>query len=125
MARKQTPTLTEAELRIMKTVWTLGSASVNDVLAALPNGKRLAYNTILTTMRILERKGYLGHDKAGRAHVYHPLVSRTQARGGAVRHMVKSFFDDSPEQLVLSVLQNENLSPEEITRLKKMIDERK
>ena len=125
MARTPTPTLTEAELRIMKVVWKQGSATVNDVVAALPSGKRLAYNTILTTMRILEQKGCLKREKVGRSHTYRPLVSRGQARRKAVRHMVKSFFDDSPEQLVLSVLENEKLTPEEVARLKKMITREK
>jgi predicted transcriptional regulator len=121
MARHKTPTLTEAELRLMKIVWDHDQATVNDVVAALPAGNTLAYNTILTTMRILEQKGYLRREKVGRSHVYRPLVSRRQARTKAVRHMVSSFFDGSPEQLMLSVLENEQLTPQEITRLKKMI----
>ncbi len=123
MARHKTPTLTEAELRLMKVVWEHDQASVNDVLAALATGKPLAYNTILTTMRILEQKGYLVREKVGRAHIYRPLVSRHQARTKAMRQMVSSFFDGSPEQLMLSVLENERLTPEEIARLKKMIGE--
>ena len=121
MARHKTPTLTAAELRLMKIVWEHDQATVNDVMAALSTGKSLAYNTILTTMRILEQKGYLRREKVGRAHIYRPLVSRRQARTKAVRQMVSSFFDGSPEQLMLSILENERLTPEEITRLKKMI----
>jgi predicted transcriptional regulator len=124
MARQKTPTLTEAELRIMKSVWSLEEASVHDVHQAMPTGKRLAYNTILTIMRILEQKGYLLREKEGRAHVYRPAVSQAQARRSAVRHMVQSFFEDSPEQLVLSVLEDEDLTAEEIARLKKMIGRR-
>jgi predicted transcriptional regulator len=108
----------------MKAVWRLKEASVSSVVETLPKDKPLAYNTILTTMRILEAKGYLRREKTGRAHTYLPIVSRTQARGTAVRQLVQSFFDDSPEQLVLSVLDAENLSPEEIARLKKMISEK-
>jgi predicted transcriptional regulator len=108
----------------MKAVWRLKSASVHDVLQSLPKSKRPAYNTILTIMRILEQKGYLRREKAGRAHVYRSLVSRGQARTRAVQHMVHSFFEDSPEQLVLSVLESEKLSPAEIARLKEMIDRR-
>ena len=125
MARSKTPTLTEAELRIMKIVWELERASVNDVAATLPAGKPLAYNTILTTMRILEHKGYLRREKVGRAHVYRPVVSRRQARTKAMRQMVSSFFDGSPEQLMLSIIENERLTPEEIARLKKMISKGK
>jgi predicted transcriptional regulator len=75
-------------------------------------------------MRILENKGYLRREKTGRAHIYSPIVTRTQARGTAVRQLVSSFFDDSPEQLVLSVLDSEKLNPREIARLKKMISEK-
>ena len=123
MARKKTPTLTEAELRLMAAVWELGEATVNDVMAALPKGNRLAYNTVLTTMRILEQKGYLRRVKVGRAHVYRPVVSCNQARRQVVRHMVRSFFNGSPELLLLNILENENLSPEELGRLKQMIEE--
>ena len=122
MARKKTPTLTVAELRLMSVVWQKGEATVNDVMAALPQDNPLAYNTILTTMRILERKGYLHRTKEGHAHVYKPLVSRDQAQRQVVRHMVKSFFNDSPELLLLNVLENEKLSPEELARLKRMIE---
>jgi len=124
MPRPKTPTLTEAELRVMKVIWKAGTASVGDVHTAMPPGNRLAYNTILTTMRILEHKGYLDRVKTGRAHVYRPLVTPGQARRKAVRHLLKSLFDDSPEQLVLAVLQDEPLSPEEIARLKQLMDKR-
>jgi predicted transcriptional regulator len=123
MPRKQNPTLNESELRMMEVVWELGQATVSDVVAGLPDDYRPAYNTVLTTMRILEHKGYLQHEKDGRAHVYRPLVSRNQARKQVVRHMVRSFFDDSPELLLLSVLENEHVSPEELERLKRMTDD--
>lgn len=125
MARKRTPTLTEAELRLMAVVWEAGEATVNDVVDALPSHNRPAYNSVLTTMRILEQKGYLCRSKEGRAHVYRPSVSRTQARSQVVRHMVRSFFNDSPELLLLSVLKDEKLGPEELARLKQMMENNK
>ena len=121
MARKPTPTLTEAELRVMEVVWKLGSASVNEVLDNMKSSEMPAYNTILTIMRILEDKGYLGHTKHGRAHIYKPLVDRTHARNKAVRHLVSRFFENSPELLVLNLINDEKLSPQDIKRLKKMI----
>lgn len=123
MARKKTPTLTEAELRLMQIIWDLGEATVNDVIAALPKSRAPAYNTVLTILRILEQKGYLRRTKAGRAHVYRPVVTREQARKKALRHMLKSLFDDSPEALVISILKNEKLSAREFEGLKKMIEE--
>ena len=122
MARKKTPTLTEAELRVMHVVWELGQATVNDVVAASQETRDLAYNTILTTMRILEKKGYLTHTKDGRAHVYRPLVDRKQAQTKAVKHMLKSLFDNSPELLLVNLLKNESLSADELDRLKAMIE---
>jgi predicted transcriptional regulator len=124
MARKQTPTLTEAELRIMKVVWQSGEASVNDVLTALPDESKLAYNTVLTTMRILERKGYLKHAKQGRAYLYKPLVNRAGARSKAVQHMIHSFFDNSPEALMVSIMEDEKITAEELQRLRDMIGEK-
>ncbi len=122
MARKQSPTLTESELKIMKIVWDSAEASVGDVLTAWVDDPIPAYNTVLTTMRILERKGYLKHVKRGRAFVYQPLVNRTSARKHAVSHMVKSFFDGSPELLVLSLIGENKLTPEDISRLEELLE---
>jgi predicted transcriptional regulator len=124
MARKKTPTLTEAELRIMRVIWDLEEASVNDVLAKLPASEQPAYNTVLTTMRILEQKGYLEHIKRGRAYYYRPLVDRQLVRRKALRHMLTNFFDGSPRELMLSVLDDEKLSAEDLERLKQMIDDK-
>jgi len=124
MARKSTPTLTEAELRVMRAVWELGKASVNDVLSAMPLQARPAYNTVLTIMRILERKGYLEHIKRGRAYVYRPVINQKGARRKAMRHIISSFFEDSPRLLMLSLMEDEKITPQELEQLKKMIDER-
>jgi predicted transcriptional regulator len=120
MARKQSPTLTEAELPIMDILWHKGSAVVTDVVGALANSA-VAYNTVLTTLRILERKGYVRHTKEGRAFVYHPVVERGEASRKAVRNLVKRFFQDSPELLILNVLEDEQLDEGELARLKRMI----
>ena len=120
MARKQSPTLTEAELPIMDILWQKGSAVVTDVVAGLANSA-VAYNTVLTTLRILERKGYVRHTKEGRAFVYHPVVERGEASRKAVRNLVKRFFQDSPELLILNVLEDEQLAESELDRLKRLI----
>jgi len=120
MARKQSSTLTEAELPIMDVLWQKGSAVVTDVVAGLANSA-VAYNTVLTTLRILERKGYVRHTKEGRAFVYHPVVERGEASRKAVRNLVKRFFQDSPELLILNVLEDEQLAESELDRLKRLI----
>ena len=121
MARKQTPTLTEAELKIMRVLWEHKDSTVNDVMDKLPEENSLAYNTVLTTLRILEQKGYLKHSKQGRAHLFTPLVTKNQARQTAVKQMVSSFFNDSPELLLLSLVENDNISQDDIDKLKRMI----
>jgi predicted transcriptional regulator len=122
VARKKSPTLTEAELRLMEVVWERGEATVADVVAALEQREGLAYSTVLTTMRILEQKGYLAHRQEGRAFVYRALVDRSQARRSAVRHLLASFFDGSPEQLVLNVIDEEKLDMAELERLSRLVE---
>lgn len=121
MPRPKSPTLTEAELRLMQILWERGSGTVGEVAAALPRRTGLAYNTVLTTLRILEAKGFVRRKKSGRAHVYSPVVDRTAARRSALRHVVSRFFDGSPELLVLNLLDDEKVDPEELERLKAAI----
>ncbi len=70
MPPKKSNTLTEAELRLMKILWRQGESAVTDLVAAMPEGEPLAYNSVLTTIRILEQKGYVEHRQEGRAFVY-------------------------------------------------------
>ena len=122
MPPKQSPTLTEAELRIMNVLWPLGSGTVQQVLESLPGKPELAYNSVLTTIRILEKKGYIKHVKDGRAHVYVPVVARQDASRSEIRHLVSRFFKNSHEQLVLNVLEDRGLDPKELKRLREMLE---
>lgn len=122
MARKKSSTLTDAELRLMEVLWDKQEATVGDVVEALPRKNPLAYSTVLTTLRILENKGYIAHRKTGRAFVYYPLVGRSQARQSVIDYVVSRFFNNSPELLVLKVLENEQIDPRELQQLKKKID---
>ena len=121
MARKRSPTLTDGESRLMNVLWKKERATVGDVVSALPRKHAVAYNTVQTMLRILEAKGYVMRRKDGRAHVYSPLVDRASARKSALRHLVSRFFDDSPELLVLNLLDDERVLPEELSRLKAAI----
>jgi predicted transcriptional regulator len=122
MARRRSSTLTEAELRLMEVLWEKGEATVADVTAALPPPP-LAYNSVLTTMRILERKGYVAHVEAGRAYVYRPLVAREEAAGHAVGHLLSKFFDNSAGALALRLIEQGRPSDEELLRLRALIAE--
>lgn len=123
MSRTKSRTLTDAELRIMEILWAKGSATVADVAEALAGEEGTAYTTILTLMRILRAKGYLHCKKQGRAHVFAPRVDRDAAAKKDVRQLLTRFFSGSPEELVLTFLRNEEISPEELDALKKRIEE--
>ena len=122
MPPRQSGTLTEAELRIMNVIWGMGSGTVQQVLDSITEKPALAYNSVLTTIRVLERKGYLQHLKDGRAHVYSPLVGKTEATRSEIRHLVSRFFKNSHEQLVLNVLEDQGIGSEELARLREMLD---
>jgi predicted transcriptional regulator len=121
--RKQSVTLTEAELRIMDALWQKGPGTVQQVLDWLPPEPALAYNSVLTTVRILEKKGYVGHLKDGRAHVYQPLVDQQEASRSEIRHLVSRFFRNSHEALLLNILRDEDLNEGELKRLREMLRE--
>ncbi len=121
MPPRQSETLTEAELRIMHVLWGKGSGTVQQVLDSIIEKPLLAYNSVLTTIRVLERKGYLKHLKDGRAHVYTPLVGQQEATRSEIRHLVSRFFKNSHEQLVLNLLEDQGIGPEEISHLREML----
>jgi predicted transcriptional regulator len=121
MPPKKSITLTEAELRLMKILWKRGESGVSDLVAAMPDGEALAYNSVLTTVRILEQKGYVEHRQEGRAFVYWPCVAEHEASRSEVRHVLNRFFGNSRERLLLSLL-DEEISPAELQRLKDAIN---
>ncbi len=107
----------------MNIIWEKGRATVGEVVKALESEPPLAYSTVLTTLRILEQKGCVSHTQEGRAYVYEPLIDRQQARHSALQHVISRFFNNSPELLVLNVLEHEELDAQELERLKAMIRE--
>jgi predicted transcriptional regulator len=121
MPPKKSITLTEAELRLMRILWLRGESAVTDLVAAMPDGETLAYNSVLTTVRILEQKGYVDHRQEGRAFVYRPCVAEHEASRTEVRHVLSRFFGNSRERLLLSLLGDEEISPEELQLLKDTI----
>jgi BlaI family transcriptional regulator, penicillinase repressor len=123
MARKRSPALTDAEARIMAVLWQQQTATVGDVVAALKKKRAVAYSTVQTILRILEMKGYVAHEKIMRAFVYHPLVDEHQARRRALRQLLARMFNGSPSLLVLNVLEDEDIDPAELKRLKKLIED--
>jgi predicted transcriptional regulator len=105
----------------MNVLWEKGPSTVQHVLEHLPEKLDLAYNSVLTTIRVLEKKGYLQHIKDRRAHIYEPLVGREEASRSEVRHLVSRFFDNSHDLLLLNLLEERNVDADELRRLRQML----
>jgi predicted transcriptional regulator len=125
LARSKSATLTEAELRIMNVLWDKGPATVHEVLQALPSKPNLAYNSVLTIIRILETKGYVKHVKDKRAHIYMSRIDREDATRFEVRHLVSRFFGDSHERLLLNILEESSIDAEELARVRELLERAK
>lgn len=105
----------------MDVIWSKGPSTVQQIQESLPESSPLAYNSVLTTIRILEKKKYLAHNKDGRAHVYRPLVARQEATRSEITHLLGRFFQNSRELLVLNLLEDESLDQAELRRLRQLM----
>lgn len=123
MPPKRSITLTQAELRLMRVLWARGESTVADVAAATAYEGALAYTSVLTTIRILESKGYVNHRQEGRAFLYSSCIGEQEASRSEVRHVLQRFFGNSRERLLLSLLGDDDISPDELKRLKEAIAE--
>jgi predicted transcriptional regulator len=123
MPPKPSNTLTPAELRLMRVLWTRGESAVAEMVNHVSGESPLAYTSVLTTIRVLESKGYVRHRQEGRAFLYSAAVHEHEASRSEVRHVLERFFGNSRERLLLSLLGDGELDPEELRRLKQAIAE--
>jgi len=114
--------LTSREMDVMNVLWKLGSGTVSEVLEGLSD--QLAYTTVLTILRTLEKKGHVRHEAEGRAHRYLPLVEREEAQVSAIRRMTRKLFGDSPELVMAHLLNEKGLTEKQLRRLRALVDER-
>ena len=121
MPPKRSITLTEAELRLMKVLWLRGESTVAELASGVAAEVELAYNSVLTTVRVLESKGYVRHRQEGRAFLYTACVAQGEAGLGEVRHVMQRFFAGSRERMLLSLLGDREISAEELRRLRDAI----
>ena len=121
MPPKRSITLTPAELRLMRIIWDRGESTVAEMVSTIPESEALAYNSVLTTIRILETKGYVSHRQEGRAFLYTTCIGEEEASRSEVRHVLQRFFGNSRERLLLSMLGDEEIGLEELKRLKEAI----
>lgn len=123
MPRKKALVLTDHELRLMEVLWDRKKATVSDVVEALPPPP-LAYNTVLSTLRTLEQKGYVGHEDTGaRAFTYMPLVKRADAARSAINHVIARFFKNSPNALAVALLDDVAMSDANRKRIRDLIED--
>jgi predicted transcriptional regulator len=108
-------------MRLMQVLWKKGRATVGDVWQALPGSRKPAYNSVQTLLRILEEKGYVRHEKEGRAFVYVPAVAKAEVRDTAISRLVGQFFDGKAGLLALNLVERGDVDEQELTRLKQMI----
>ena len=114
--------LTKTEERIMQLFWKLKKAFVKDIIEQLSDDPKPPYNTISSVVRILEKKGYLSYNAYGKTHEYFPVVSKAEYRKTYIRKLLSGYFDNSPASLMSFIVKEENLSEEEIEKLKDMIN---
>jgi len=113
-------TLTACEAEVMSVVWSKNSVTVQDVVDAIP--RELAYTTVMTTMRILEEKGFIARgEKRGRAYSYKALVSCEAASSNIVNEMANRFFDGSVKSMVLSLIKTQQITSEDLRELRDAI----
>ena len=106
----------------MNVLWKLGSGTVSEVQEGLAD--ELAYTTVLTVLRTLEKKGHVRHESEGRAHRYSPLVEKEEAQVSAIRRMTRKLFSGSPELLMAHLLNERGLTEDQLKRLRELVDER-
>lgn len=113
--------LTKAEEQIMQVLWQLEKAFVKEVIDELPLPKP-AYNTVSTIIRILETKGFIGHEAFGKAHQYYPLISREEYKRHATEKLLGNYFENSVESMFSFFVKEEKLDLSDVDEILKMIN---
>lgn len=121
MARPARPTPTDSERKILDVLWKKREATVREVADELSNNSPVAYNTVLTILRIMEKKGFVTHAQYERAYIYRPAISRSEATAQALEQLLKQFFNGSPQVLAQHLIENES-DMMELESLRRMVD---
>mgnify|MGYP001151307550 CR=1 FL=1 len=116
--------LTKAEEPVMSILWKLKKAFVKDILNELPEPKP-PYNTVSSIVRVLENKGYVGHTAYGKTHQYHPVICKSDYRKSLFKNIMQDYFDGSYKKVVTHLVDEENLSEQEIQEIEAIIENAK
>lgn len=117
MARTASKTLTGREAEIMDVLWRMGEATADQIRGELSGDPH--DSTVRTLLRVLETKKYVKHVEFGKAYLYKPAAERTKAQKAAISGVLKQFFEGSAEQLVLRLIEDEHITPEQLEQLRK------
>ncbi len=124
-AKKASPTherlLTEVELELMSIIWSLNKVTIKDVVSRLSNERPLAYTTVATVLKVLEQKGFLECKKDSYAHVFVPIVTKSEYESACIEHMVANVFDGEPVALVQRLLMAKKLQHDDIQAIEEAL----
>ncbi len=119
MPRKQSKSFTDRELEIMRVIWDLGEATAKQIQEQLPGDRH--YNSVLTIIRVLERKGHLAHRVEGRAHIYRARQQAEKARNKVLSHLITQVFGGSPASLVLHLVETGDLTEDDLRDVRQQV----
>src|SRR5437870_5622549 len=113
------------ELRLLQILWRIGGGTIEDIVKSSRESPPPNYKTVQTLLRIMERKGQVGHSQEGRAFVFRPLIGRGDLRRLSIREVVAKYFTGSPTELVVELLRDERISREELRELENLVRSRR
>ncbi len=125
MRRRSERKLGDLELQILNVLWDRGPSTVREVLDDLAVDPKPTYMTVLIMMRLMHDKGYLSRNEKGRAHVYQTRLRERSVKRGLLQDLIRDAFRGSPEALVLRLLDDPNLTDEELDRIRELLAEKK
>lgn len=124
MPRPRQPGLTENELDVMKVLWSKGPLKVGDILEHIKRKPKPAYTSLLTLVQAMEKKGYLGHEKDGKAFIYSPFLKEKNFLSSEVKRLSTRLFGGSVASLVMNLVQDKQLSKNEIEEIRKLLEDK-
>ena len=122
MTKRQLQAMSPAETEILRLVWQIGQATVQQVCGQLPPTRNIAYKTVQTLLRRLEDKGYLRHRIKGKAYVFSPAIKREDVVKRTVLDFLDRLFAGDPRPLMQFLAEDGRIDADDIERLKKLID---
>jgi len=123
MVRKNLPALSPSETEILRLVWQLDKATVQEVCDKLPARRKIAYATVQTLLRRLEKKGYIKHHNRGKAHVFFPAVKQEAVIKRSVKDFLERLFGGDPVPLLQYLARHGKINTEDVEKLEQLVNQ--